>query len=1314
MAVSVIQPSFTTGEVAPSLFGHVDLARTHSGASTLRNMYVGYRGGAYSRAGTAYVGFSKQTGRAYPPRLIPFQFNINQGLALEFGNQYMRVVSDGSYVTDSSIGIVGITQANPAVMSTVPATGGSTATSVNTTVSSSYAPTETVTVAGGTFTTPAVLTITNTVLLATQVNAPGIGYVPTNTVNLAGGTQSSPAIITVLTTQVSGAAINAAGTGGTNGTQTVTGTTGTGTKFQASVTIAGGVITAINAITFGGNYTVNPTSLAAEPVTGAGLTGATLTITMGVRTLTVTAAGVFTANPAGLTFTQASTSGAGTGATFQYALLAPNAVTVSTPGVYSVLPPNPVQQASTSGSGLGGQFNLTPTATSPFNTGDWTFLSGIGGMTQLNGETVVLTQLTPTTYQINDAYGAPINSSGFSAYTTGGAAARIYTLPTIYGEQDLEYLKFTQSADVMSICCVNQVTLTEYPSQDLARITDSNWKFTPTVAVSSVLPPTGITGVATNSGTVNYSYVVTSVNPADGTESVASAALSVPSSVDIATQAGSIAISWNQVLGVNQYNVYKAHPSYGTPVAVGSLYGFAGSSYGTRFIDNNITADYTQTPPTHHDPFARGQIISAQITSGGASFTGANALITTATGSGANLAVAVNTTLIQHNNNNIVSPGPVSALIVNDSGKNYLPADTVAIAGDGSGATATLNVGPQKGTYPSVVAYFQERRVYAASINNPDTYWMSKPGAFTNFDNRIPTIASDAISGTPWSVEVNGIQFMISMPGGLVVLTGLSAWQLTGVGGSSLNPQPITPANQQAQPQAYNGCSSTVPPIKIDYDILYVQAKGSIYRDLAYNFFTNIYTGEDLTQNSSHLFSGHTIREHAWCEEPYKTLWAVRDDGILLSLTYNKPQEVAGWARHDTYGLYVTLCSVTEPPVDALYLGVQRFIGGKNAYFIERVNNRIWNGIEDSWCVDSGLSLNQPAPNATLTSNSASGLGAISGVTSLIGGKGYSASITATVVDNGGQGPGTGAVVSLTIAAGVITAVNITTAGINYAAPALVINDPANSGSGASATLVLDNSATFTANSAVFSLANVGSVIRMGNGIAKVTSFISATQVVANIMTPITVLLPNSGGQVQPQVAGHWTLTAPVTTLSGLSHLAGSTITGIADGNVIPPVVVPSTGVIALPNPATSATVGLGFQAQLQSLYLDVGQPTVQGERKKIAVVTARVEASQGMVMGSNQQDGSTLSPTQISTKWSQMTPATISPKKANQPYNSLTEPLYTGDVRIPVSGGYQTPGQVALQQDQPLPMNILALISELLPGDVTETAAPKRQQRGQ
>ncbi len=1265
----------------------------HSAAFTMRNMWVAFQGGSYSRAGTSFVGFSKQTGRSYPPRMIPFQFSINQGLALEFGNNYMRVISDGAFVTENGVAITGITNTSPARI-TATSDGATSAVPVNTLVTASYAPGDTVTLAGGTFSSPAILNVTNTELIDLVLNNPGTGgYDIADTISVTGGTQTTPVSLVVNTTQVTSAIVNAGGVGGTDGTQTVTGTTGTGTKFQALVTVTAGSITAVVEITVPGDYTVNPTVTGAEPVTGAGLVGAQLNVQMGVLTFAIFNGGVFTENASAGTFVQNSSSGSGTGATFQFGLFAPNVVTVDDSGSYTAFPTNPVSQDTSSGTGLGAEFTVAFSAAQTFQDGDWLYISGVNGMTQVNNETYVVHNATMTTFDLFDVYGNPIDATAWGLYTSGGTAARIYTVATPYSEVDLPYLKYVQSADVMSLCCVNQETLVEYQPQDLSRLGNTNWVFNAMSPEPTVTPPTSVTAGASAGGNTYYAYEVTSVNADDGTESVASPVANLAAAVDVSATAGTITITWSSVQGVNQYNVYKATPGYGVAPPVGAQFGFAGFAFGTQFIDSNIVADLAQVPPKNTDPFSPGRILNVTPVSGGAGYSVVGFTITSATGSGAILT-------------GVLVGGALTAVIVEHAGQNYLEGDTVTVIGDGAGATATLTIGPPTGNYPSVPSYFQQRRFYANSLNNPDTFWLSQPGSFTNFDSRIPTIDSDSITGSPWSVQVNGIQFAEPMPGGLVVLTGLQAWQLTG-GGGSFTPTPITPTTQSAQPQAYNGCSATVPPVRIGDDLLYVQAKGSIYRDLAYTIATNIYTGADITLNSSQLFTGYTIREHAWTEEPFKHLWSVRDDGTMLSLTFLKTQEILGWSRHDTNGLFKSVCSVTEPPVDALYLATQRFPGDETCYMIERMDNREWPALENCWCVDAGQSLAQPTPAATLTADTATGLGAISGYTDLVGGAGYSTATTCTVVDANGKGPGTGCTVTPTIVAGVITAFVIVP-GTGYISPKLVISDPADSdgGSGASATLTLDNTATFSASAAVFASGDVGSVIRMGGGIATITAFNGVDEVEANITEPIVDLIPNSRGRVLPQLAGNWTMTVPVSTISGLKYLAGATVTGLADGEVIPPTVVSAAGSIPLPAPATAVIAGLGFQAQLQSVNLDTGEPTVQGQRKKEAAVTVRMQSSKGIKCGANQPNGSFSNPPQNAPAWSQLADV---PDKGVPVYGSTQKPLYTGDARLPINGGFATPGQIALQQDNPLPMEILAIIPEALAGDKPEQQISER-----
>jgi len=145
----------------------------------------------------------------------------------------------------------------------------------------------------------------------------------------AGANVVTPAVLQVASTKVAAApTIVSGGSGGANGAVTLIGTTGTGTRFQATGTIAGGILTGVTALTVPGNYTVNPANLTAEPVTGGGLTGATLNIAMAISTLIVTTPGVYSA-PVNNPVTSVSTSGSGAGATVNLASFTP----LSTPFV---------------------------------------------------------------------------------------------------------------------------------------------------------------------------------------------------------------------------------------------------------------------------------------------------------------------------------------------------------------------------------------------------------------------------------------------------------------------------------------------------------------------------------------------------------------------------------------------------------------------------------------------------------------------------------------------------------------------------------------------------------------------------------------------------------------------------------------------------------------------------------------------------------------------------------------------------------------------------------------------------------------------
>ena len=1029
MTIASIKPAFSTGEISPSLFGRVDLKQFQFGAATMKNFFVNFKGGASSRAGTAFIGRCKQPGSADPPRDIRFQFNIEQSYALEFGDFYMRVKFRGGYITETSFEIFGISNSLPV-----------------------------------------------------EITVPGHNFI----------------------------------------------------------------------------------------------------------------------------------------------------------------------------------------------NGDWIFIFSGGNVEELAGQAYIVDRVDGDTFVLVDIFGDFVDSVNFEVYTGGGSLARIYEIATPYQASDLPYLKFDQSADVMTL--VHR----DYHPYNLTRFDHNNWVLEEVAFGADIAAPTGAaaTASATSLTPTQYQYVVTAVDFETGEESIASNIATVTDSVNIGQTAGSIKITWGAVQEAGSYNVYKAPEAFGFDVPIGSIFGYIGSALGASFVDSNVIADFSVTPPLVQIPFYQGQIIRVVVTAGGSGYTSAPTItINTTTGSGA-VFIPV-----------ILSGALVSVIVVN-AGENYVSADTVSISGGGgAGATADLEVGPQTGTYPGLVAYFQQRRVYANTYNNPDTYFLSQPGAYDNFDvSQIP-IDSDAIIGTPWAQQVNGIQALVSMPGGLVAFTGLGAWQLNGGGPAT----PITPASQSVQPQAQNGCSPIVQPIVINYDILFVQAKGSTIRDLAYDFYRNSYTGVDLSMLSAHLFQDHEIVQWAWCEEPWKIVWVLRDDGIMLSFTFLKEQEVAGWARHSTKGLTVSVCSVSEPPVDALYLITRRYVKGQWLYYSERMNNRLWkNDVESSWCVDCGLSLTQPTPVAELQASAADGNDTLSSIIVVNGGSGY---VTPSVIIT--DLTGSGAEATATVVGGVITAITVTSVGSGYTAPQIRIND--STGIGAVATGIISNFITFIASAPVFSSANIGDVIRSGGGIAIITSFVSSTQVIANVTRPIAELVPETDDFPSPQPAGAWTMTTPVTSLRGLSHLSGETVAVLADGAVVEDLVVDNTGEIELPVAASSVVVGLGFVAQLQSLYLDMNtEETIQGKRKNVPSVTVRVEASRGIKVGSNQVDSSTQIDN-MNVPWVKMKEVK---ERGNQIHAGTAIPLFTGDEQQVIPGDWKNAGQVAVQQDYPLPANILAFIPEVVIGD--------------
>lgn len=319
----------------------------------------------------------------------------------------------------------------------------------------------------------------------------------------------------------------------------------------------------------------------------------------------------------------------------------------------------------------------------------------------------------------------------------------------------------------------------------------------------------------------------------------------------------------------------------------------------------------------------------------------------------------------------------VVAIALSNPGTGYGVTPTITFTGGtpSAAATATATLGAPSSGNPTVPIIYQQRLVFAGPVASPQQFNASQSGAYYNFNVTFPTLPSDAFQGTLASGQLNNIQSMIAQPQGLIVFSDRQAWLING-GSPGAG---IDATNTVANAHIFNGAGTPPPIVAVD-DILYVQAKNSIVRDLIFDFSKQVYTGRDISVLSSHLFYGFQILEWCFAEEPFKLIWAVRSDGQLLCLTFLKEQELCAWAHSDTSGAFNSCASVVEDSiigeVDAAYFVVQRVVNTQTLQFIERMTELYYpSGLTDAWCVDAGLQFNG---TATLSFAGAQHLGGLS------------------------------------------------------------------------------------------------------------------------------------------------------------------------------------------------------------------------------------------------------------------------------------------------------------------------------------------------
>lgn len=639
----------------------------------------------------------------------------------------------------------------------------------------------------------------------------------------------------------------------------------------------------------------------------------------------------------------------------------------------------------------------------------------IGDWLLIGGNYYIVLGTAPNTFTLTDLFGNPINTNPF---TLPIPAQRVYTLlNSPYQASDVFGIKYAQNVNTLILCHPN------YAPYQLVLHTATNWTLSAINFGSTISAPTGVSTSVSTGGALFIDYVVTAndvnnqesqisgiagANPASGaTITISWAPVAGATSYNIyRTIVSDSAIPNGQQFGfignvtgtsfVDGQNIVVDF-SQGPPIVenpfqgtgVSSLALTAGGSGYTSAPAVVFTGGSPTTPAsascdltaktfvlTHSGVYAAfivGELLSCgfgitvQVT-GMIPFGTGFAITSVLLVSGGEFsAMPIGDLFFSGEGGFVYSHGgiqitgcAVNKLFLASHGAGYLSAPGVGFSGGGGiGAAATATIGSSGSAgNPTVPGIVQQRLFLGGMTLSPGQFNMSQPGAYYNFNTTFPVAPDDAIQATLTNTTLNSIKSVVPVSAGLVIFADKGAWLLNGGSAGA----PISATSLSANPQSYSGASD-LPPIVTPNDLLYVQAKNSIVRDLSYNFYINNYVGNDISVLSSHLFYGFSMVQWAWAEEPFKIAWLVRSDGQMLSLTFVKEQELMAWTHHITNGTYVSVVSVNEPTaignVDATYVVVKRNINGQSVNYVERMVELYYpNDFQSSWQVDAGIGYN--------------------------------------------------------------------------------------------------------------------------------------------------------------------------------------------------------------------------------------------------------------------------------------------------------------------------------------------------------------------
>ena len=796
-----------------------------------------------------------------------------------------------------------------------------------------------------------------------------------------------------------------------------------------------------------------------------------------------------------------------------------------------------------------------------YSNGDFVNISGVVGMTEVNGKTFKVADKTTNTFELQNVDGTDINSSAFTTYSSGGVANKIFQITTEYTTAQLFDIKFAQSADVMYLCHNSHEVM------KLSRTDHTAW------SLDEV-------DFETKGPYLDANTTTTTLTPAS------------------ASTGTGVNITASATTGINGGDGWK-------------------------------TTDV-------------GRII--KFNSGEAKITG-----------------RTNTTVV---------------------------VCTITKAFTNTDATAAFQLGSFSDTtgHPSCVSFFEQRLVFAATSDQPQTMFFSKSGDYENMTSG--TNADDAMIYTIASNQVNAIK-SLKATRTLICMTTGGEYAVS----SGTSQDAITPSNINIRKQSNYG-SAGVDALSIGNATIFLQRAKRKVRELAYNFDTDGYVAPDLTILADHITDSGVVQMD-YQQEPYSVVWAARTDGVLSGLTYNRLENVVAWHRHIIAGKSDTTKNIIQQQIsftsnstivsttnNTITLSSHGLSTGDPVYYYAASN--IIGGLDNSTlyyaiAADSNtIKLATTAANATAGTAISFTSAPSSNTTQYIY---QGVNISSNFIYSEAHGFITGDIFYYDNTG---TAIGGLSENVKYYIEK-IDNNQFKLYSNKTLTTVVDITSAHTSEQTdnILTIAKVESVAVIdGDEDEDQVWLIIQRWINGAVRRYVEYFTPFDFNE--DLTAFHYLdsglsyVGGETSSLSGLNHLEGEVVDIIGEGSTQTSKTV-SDGSITLATATEQAKVGLLYTSDLQTLRLDEGYTeTTQTKTTRIYDLSVRFQNTVGASVGPN---AATLTAIDFRASGSAM---------------NLPIPLFTGDKSVEFDTGYGTEGLVYIQQPQALPMTILGIYPRL------------------